>query len=120
MKELEQLLAEREALTDKLLAIPKGGHEEEFYRACNEAAMHFLRSLEIVLNPIQEPLSFLAIFALRHFADMIAKRCEGAEEIAKEYSTLVDVDTTMISYPHVKKTEDDEEEDDEDDGTADV
>ncbi len=106
-KSLEQLLAEREELTDKLLSIPKED-DKAFLFACNEIAKHFFKSLGMVMNRTPEPISFLAIFALRNFANSIAKQVEGAEEMANEYASLVDVETTMLSFPHFKKEEDKE------------
>ncbi len=108
-KSLEQLLAEREALTDKLLSIPKEDDKAVFL-ACNEIAMHFFRSLEMVMNQTPEPISFLAIFALRYFADSIAKQVDGAEECANDYASLVDVETIALKMPHLKQRKNEEDE----------
>lgn len=116
-KSLEKLLAEREALTDKLLNTPKED-DLAFLSVCNEIAMHFFKSLETVMNQTPEPLAFLAIFTLRHFADSIARQVDGAEEAANDYVSLVDVETISLKLPHLKRKKDEEE--DEDDGTADV
>ena len=108
-KSLEQLLAEREALTDKLLSIPKEDGKA-LLLACDEIAMHFFESLEMVMNQTPEPISFLAILALRYFADSIAKQVDGAEECANDYASLVDVETIALKMPHLKRKENDEED----------
>lgn len=118
MKELEQLFAERVALTDKLLNTPKED-DLAFLSVCNEITMHFFKSLETVMNQTPEPVAFLAIFTLRHFADSIARQAEWVEEAANDYASLIDVETVSLKLPHLKRKKD-EEGDDEDDGTADV
>ena len=72
--------------------------------------MHFFRSLEMVMNQTPEPISFLAIFALRYFADSIAKQVDGAEERANDYASLVDVEAIALKMPHLKQRKDEEDE----------
>lgn len=110
-KTLEQLLAEREPLADKLV-LASGGKEEEFYRVCKEVAQHFLESIRLVMNPVPEPAAFLAIFVLRKFADYLAAQAPGADDIAKDFAEIMGVRTTSIKFPRMKK-KDDAEEDEE-------
>ena len=111
-KTLEQLLAEREPLADKLV-LASGGKEEEFRRVCKEVAQHFLDSIRLVMNPVPEPAAFLAIFALRKFADNIAAQTPGADDIAKDFAEIMDVRTTSIKFPRIKKKGENGEEDEE-------
>lgn len=111
-KTLEQLLAEREPLADKLV-LASGGTEKEFYGVCKEVARHFLESIRLVMNPVPEPAAFLAIFALRKFADNLAAQVPGADDIAKDFAELVDVRTTSIKFPRIKKKGENGEEDEE-------
>ena len=111
-KTLEQLLAEREPLADKLV-LASGGTDEEFYLVCKEVAQHFLESIQLVMNPVPEPVAFLAIFALRKFADNLAAQAPDADDIAKDFAELVDVRTTSIKFPRIKKKGENGEEDEE-------
>ena len=110
-KTLEQLLAEREPLADKLLR-SWDGEVKELRSACMEVAQHFLESIQLVMNPVPEPAAPFAIFALRKFADNLAAQAPGAEDIAKEFAEIAAVRTTSIKFPRVKK-KDDAEEDEE-------
>lgn len=107
-KSLEQLLAEREALADKLIRAT-GGNDEEFQAVCIETARYFLKSLQLVMNPTPELLSPFAIFALRTFAKQIADQSPGAEQSADAFASLVDIKTTTLKMPRIKRKENDEE-----------
>ena len=55
------------------------------------------------MNPVHERSAFLAVFALRYFADTLAEQAPGADEMARDYAECVDVNVTTVKYPHVTK-----------------
>ena len=111
-KIFKELMAEREALADKLITAQRAGSTDEaiasFHEVCKEVAMHFLRSLQEVMNPTPEPIAFLAIFALRHFAKMMAEHAQGAQAAADLFAEIADVNSITIKFPRILKKEDDE------------
>ena len=113
-KTLEELKEDRQVLTEKLLLALREKDDAAFAVACKEAAMHFFASLRLVMNPVPEPLAFLAIFALKGFSKQIAESAAGAEDKATLYAQCVDSGSTTIKMPRFKRKEDDE------DGTADL
>lgn len=104
-KTLEELKAERQVLADKLLKATEKS-DEEFAIVCHDAAMHFFASLQAVLNPTPEPLTFLAIFALETMADNFAKSAPGARKEAERYASIVSVESTAIKFPRFLRKED--------------
>ncbi len=112
-KIFKELMAEREALADKLITAQRAGSTDEaiasFDEVCKEVAMHFLRSLQEVMNPTPEPIAFLAIFALQQFAKMMAERSPGAQAAADLFAETLDANSTTIKFPRIRKAEEDEE-----------
>ena len=107
-KTLEELKAERQVLADKLVAAMAKG-PVEFHEVGKEAAMHFLASLQLVMNPTPSPLAFLAVFALQSFAKMIADSNKLAQEMADDFAETVDLGRTVIEMPRIRRVEEDEE-----------
>lgn len=113
-KTLEELKEERQVLTEKLLLASREKDDAAFAVVCNEAVKHFFASIRLVMNPVPEPLAFLAIFALKGFSQKIAESAAGAEENATLYAQCVGIGSTTIKMPRFKRKEDDE------DGTTDL